>query len=58
MTKYLTVPTCLDCPYVSVDDNQDKYLCYNAGETIGETTDIPEWCPLPELEEHKRVELS
>ena len=54
MRKILTVDTCYQCRY---GDNgyEDETLitpawCYEASRKIEDLTQIPKWCPLPDME--------
>ncbi len=50
MTRYLTIMSCYECPYISTNYTVFSSECSLKSLPLPENLEIPVWCPLPEVE--------
>ena len=58
MGKYIGISNCLYCPCIKVLDCEDAYSCTSTDRIITTNDDIieiPEWCPLPSLDQEETI---
>ena len=58
MRKMITVNSCLKCPWVGTDseDEMERPYCSIDDECRYVKVEIPEWCPLPNAPEQESGE--
>lgn len=50
--RYLIIERCVQCPNYALSDKFDGHECLKMDKPTGECSDpIPDWCPLPLLED-------